>query len=372
MKDPRIDKLAENLINYSTELKKGENILIEVVGTDGLPLATQLIEKAYEAGGVPFITIKDQEINRHLISKADKKQLKMNASWELSRMKKMDAYIGIRAGSNISEMSGVPSEKMSLYMENFMSPVHSGQRVKHTKWCVMRYPNHSMAQLSSMPTEAFEELYFKVCNLDYSKMSTAMDNLASLMEKTDKVMIKGKGTNLEFSIKGLGAVKCDGKRNIPDGEVYSCPIRSSVNGKLTYNTPAVYQGVTFENISFEFKNGKIISATANNEQRLNSILDTDDGARYIGEFSLGVNPYILEPMKDTLFDEKIMGSFHFTPGRAYDECDNGNRSAIHWDLVCIQRPEYGGGEIWFDDRLIRKDGTFVIPELECLNPENLI
>jgi aminopeptidase len=202
-------------------------------------------------------------------------------------------------------------------------------------------------------------------------MSKAMDSLTTLLDRTDKVRIVGPGTDLSFSIKDIPSVKCCGLRNIPDGEVYSAPVRDSINGVITYNAPSVYQGTTFENVCFKFENGKIVEATSNNTERLNEILNTDEGARYIGEFAIGVNPYILKPMKDTLFDEKIAGSIHFTPGQAYKLADNGNKSAIHWDLVLIQRPDFGGGEIWFDDVLIRKDGIFVIEELEVLNPENL-
>lgn len=224
-----------------------------------------------------------------------------------------------------------------------------------------------------MSTDEFEDFYFKVCNLDYSKMDKAMDNLVSLMNKTDKVKIIGEGTNLEFSIKNIPAIKCAGIMNIPDGEVFTAPVRDSVNGVLSYNTPSLYSdGFTYENIKLEFKNGKIVNASSNDNERINKIFDTDEGARYIGEFAIGVNPYITKPMKDTLFDEKIMGSFHFTPGACYDEAPNGNKSTIHWDLVCIQTKEYGGGEMYFDDVLIRKDGVFVIDELKCLNPENLI
>lgn len=228
-----------------------------------------------------------------------------------------------------------------------------------------------MAQLANTSTEAFEDFYFDVCNLDYSKMDRAQDPLAELMRNTDKVRIVGPGTDLSFSIKNIGAEKCSGQKNIPDGEVYTAPVRDSVNGTIAYNTPTLYNGVTFENIKFRFENGKIVEATGSDTKRLNEILDADEGARYIGEFAIGFNPYILTPMKDILFDEKIAGSLHFTPGQAYDVTDNGNRSSIHWDLVLIQRPEYGGGEIYFDDRLIRKDGIFVIPELAALNPENL-
>ena len=371
MNDPRIEQLAKALINYSLELKPGEKILIENFGNE-VPLTRALIREAYKAGGVPFFSIKNNELLRVLLDECTEEQIKEMASFEIARMKEMQAYIGLRVSDNVSELGAVPSEKMKLYTQYYLKPLHSDTRVKKTKWCVMRYPNNSMAQLASMATEKFEDFYFKVCNLDYSKMSKAMDSLVKVMGNTDRVRITGKETDLSFSIKGLPSIKCDGKLNIPDGEVFSAPVKDSVNGFITYNTPAVYQGVTFENIRLEFKNGKIVQATANDTERINNIFDTDEGARYIGEFAIGVNPYIESPMKDTLFDEKIKGSIHFTPGNCYDECNNGNKSSIHWDLVFVQRPEYGGGELWFDDRLIRKDGTFVVEELKCLNPENLI
>lgn len=371
MKDPRIEQLAKNLINYSCSLKPGEKILIDNIGNE-VPLARELIREAYKAGGVPFLNIRNDELERVLLTECTVEQIKSMASYEAVRMNEMDAYIGLRKRDNISELGAVPSEKMKIYMEHYLHPVHHEIRVNKTKWVVLRYPDHSMAQLAGMATEMFEDLYFKVCNLDYSKMSKAMDSLVELMEETDKVSIVGKDTDLSFSIKPFTGIKCDGRRNIPDGEVYTAPVRDSVNGYITYNVPAVYQGYTFDNIRFEFKDGKIVKATANDTEKLNKILDIDDGARYIGEFSLGVNPYIDKPIRDTLFDEKINGSIHFTPGNCYEKCDNGNVSAIHWDLVYIQRPEYGGGEILFDDRVIRKDGRFVVKELECLNPENLV
>ena len=369
--DQRIRDLAKNLIGYSTNLQKGEKILIEMFD-DALPLTTALVEAVYKVGGIPFVTVKNNKILRQLLKGATIQQLEMIAEWEAARMKNMDAYLGIRAAENISELSDVPSEQIQLYQKHWSKVVHTDIRVPNTKWCVMRYPNNSMAQLSNTSLEAFEDFYFNVCNLDYEKMAKAMDPLIALMEKTDKVHIIGPGTDLTFSIKGIPTIKCSGNLNIPDGEVYTAPVKTSVNGHLTYNAPSMQGGVTYENVRFEFENGKIIKATANDTEKINKVLDTDEGARYIGEFALGVNPYITKPMKDTLFDEKIKGSFHFTPGNSYDNAFNENHSAIHWDLVCIQTPEYGGGEIWFDDRLIRKDGRFVIPELEGLNPENLL
>jgi len=370
MKDPRITLMAKNLLSYSVELKPEENILIEVFDS-GEELAAELIKEAYRIGGRPFLSIKKRGLMRELILGTDEEHMSQIASYEALRMKDMHAYLGIRGHYNSSDWSDISSNEIGLYQANWFKKVHSDIRVPDTKWCVMRYPNNSMAQMANMSTEQFEDFYFNICNMDYAKMSKAMNPLAELMNKTDKVRIKGVGTDLSFSIKGLPAIKCDGKSNIPDGEVYSAPVKNSVNGYITYNTPAEYQGYTYENVKLEFMNGKIVNATANDTVRINKVFDTDSGARYVGEFAIGINPYIVKPMKDTLFDEKIMGSFHFTPGNSYDDCANGNKSAIHWDLVCIQTPEFGGGEIWFDDVLIRKDGKFVISELEDLNPEKL-
>jgi len=368
--DTRTSTLAQNLIRYSTDLQPGEKILIEMFD-DALPLAQALIEEAYRAGAVPFLSLKNNRLQRKLLSGASEEQLQAIAGWESERMRSMQAYLGIRASDNISELSDVPAEKLKLYQQHWFKPVHSEIRVKNTKWCVLRWPNSSMAQLAGLSSEAFEDFYYNVCNLDYANMDRAMTPLVEIMEKTDRVRIVGPGTDLNFSIKGIPVVKCSGLRNIPDGEVYTAPVRDSVNGTLAYNTPSIYLGTTYENVRLTFENGRITNSTANLTERIIEVFNTDEGSRYVGEFALGVNPYISRPMKDTLFDEKIQGSFHFTPGNAYEEADNGNRSAIHWDLVCIQTPEWGGGEIWFDDKLIRKDGRFVISELTALNPENL-
>ncbi|MCL4515805.1 MAG: aminopeptidase [Firmicutes bacterium] len=371
MQDPRVPILAKNLVDYSVRLKPGEKVLIDCVGAI-TPLAPELIREAYKVGALPFVNVVDQELLRAVLLGAAREQMEAMAAFEVPRMKEMDAYIGIRANENADELSDVPPEKMDLYMKYYYQPVHFEERIPRTKWCVLRYPTPSMAQMANMSTEAFEDFYFKVCCLDYAKMSRAMDPLAALMAKTDRVRIVGPETDLHFSIKGIPVIKCDGDKNIPDGEVYTAPVRDSVNGVLAYNTEGEYNGMRFSNIRFEFKDGKIIRATANDTEKLNKLLDTDEGARHVGEFAIGVNPHIEKPMHDTLFDEKIRGSFHFTPGNAYDDAFNGNRSSIHWDLVVIQRKEYGGGEIWFDDRLVRKDGVFVVEELKGLNPENLV
>ena len=372
MKDKRIEKLANNLLTHSVNLQKRESILIEILGEEGMPLGIEIMKQAEKIGAKPEFNIINYEILREMLFNCSEEQLKLYAKHDMQRMQDMDAYIGIRASSNTAELNGISKENMELYNKYYTVPVHFEERVKNTKWCILRYPNKSMAQMSNMSTEEFEDFYFNVCTLDYEKMSRAMDNLVDLLNKTKTVHITGPETDLKFSVEGIPAEKYMGTFNIPDGEVATAPVKTSVNGYITYNTETRYNGILFNNIRFEFKDGKIIKATSNKTKELNEILDTDDGSRYIGEFAMGLNPYIEKPIGDTLFDEKIKGSFHFTPGDSLEESDNENRSAIHWDIVNIQTPEYGGGEIYFDDVLVRKDGRFVLKELENLNPENLI
>ena len=367
--DLRVKQLADVLVNYSCNVQKNEKVLINYEGECCKPLVKQLIKNIYARGGMPYVEMRDSSVTREILLGATEEQMDFLNEYQLMQMKGMDCYIAIRAGSNTSELSDVPSDKLNMYYRK-TQPVLD-YRVNETKWVVLRYPNESMAQLAGTSLESFEDFYFEVCTLDYAKMSKAMDSLVELMNRTDRVHIKGPGTDLTFSIKDIPAIKCAGEMNIPDGEVYTAPVRESINGVISYNTPSEEQGFTYENIRFEIKDGKIIKAAANDNERINQLLDTDEVARYFGEFAIGVNPYILNPMKDTLFDEKIAGSFHLTPGMAYEDAPNGNDSAVHWDLVMIQRPEYGGGEIYFDDVLIRKDGLFTLPELMCLNPENL-
>jgi len=364
MHDPRFDKLAKLLVEYSTRLKRNEKVLIESFDVpDEMTIA--LIRAARKAGAIPFVQIQRAQISRELALKASDGQLNLTARLELARMKKMDAYIALRGSNNITELSDVPVEQMQRVAKK-MRPVQD-QRVKKTKWVVLRWPTSSMAQLAAMSTEAFEDFYFEVCTLDYRKLQPGMKALKSLMENTDWVEIKGPDTDLRFSIKGIPAVICGGDRNIPDGEVFTCPVKDSAQGRITFNAPTIYQGVGFDGIRLAFRNGKIVEATSNQPKKLNKILDSDPGARYIGEFSLAFNPRVLQPMRDILFDEKIAGSFHLTPGQAYEEADNGNRSQVHWDMVSIQRPEYGGGEIYFDGKLIRRDGEFLPKQLRSLN-----
>jgi len=365
MHDARIDSLARQLVRYSTSLKKGEKILIDLHDVpESIGLA--LIREVRAAGGIPLIRVHQSRLTREMFKGAAEEQYRLIAKHLLAEMKDMDAYIAIRGSGNIAENSDVPAARMQLAMKH-MRPVLD-HRVKKTKWCVLRWPSPSMAQQAGMSTEAFEDFYFKACLLDYKALIPTMNALKKLMDKTDRVEITGPGTNLSFSIKDIPALTSGGNYNVPDGEVFTSPVRDSVEGFITYNAPTIYQGIPFDTIRLEFSKGKIIKAEAGAKtKQLNAILDSDEGARYIGEFALGFHPFIREPMRDILFDEKIAGSFHFTPGQAYEDADNGNRSQVHWDLVSIQRKDYGGGEIRFDGKLIRKDGVFLPAALAKLN-----
>ena len=365
MQDPRITELARQLVRYSTSLKKGEKVLIDLYDVPE-SIGIALVREARSVGASPVIKIHSSQITREMMRGATDEQYGIIAKHLLSEMKDMNAYIAIRGSNNIAENSDVPAERMKLAMGK-MRPVID-HRVKKTKWCVLRWPTASMAQQAGMSTEAFEDFYFQACLLNYKAYLPAANALKKLMDQTSDVHIKGPGTDLKFSIKDIPAIVCAGTCNIPDGEVFTAPVKNSVEGVISYNAPTIYQGIPFDGIKLTFSQGKIIKAeAAGKNKEINRILDSDPGARYIGEFALGFHPHIRHAMRDILFDEKICGSFHFTPGQAYEEADNGNRSQVHWDMVNIQRKDMGGGEMYFDGKLVRKDGMFLPKALQKLN-----
>ena len=335
MRDPRNARLAHLIVHHSTGLQPGEACLIEAFDVSDA-LVLDLVEAVQDAKAIPIVFLRSNAVIRSLVLGGTEAQFKLQAEVELAAMQRVQAYVGLRGAHNSSELSDVPGHALRSYAELVQQPVHFERRVQHTRWVVLRYPTPSMAQAANMSTEQFEEFFYRVCTVDYARMSEAIVPLRQRMERTDRVRLKGPGTDLAFSIKGIGAVPCEGRRNIPDGECYTAPVRDSVNGTIAFNTPSLYLGTTFDQLSFVFEGGRIVKAAGNPPERLQELLDTDEGARYVGEFSLGFHPFITAPMKDTLFDEKIAGSLHFTPGNAYPAADNGNRSTIHWDLVLIQ------------------------------------
>lgn len=363
-------KLAEQIASYSINVQKDEKVLITTQTIEDKEFFIFLIDEIEKRGGIPIVEVKDPVIGSILRENSTDKRIELIKKLNEFEVDTYDAFISIRYNVNDYETKNIPSEIQQKYARALLKS--SDIRVNERKWVLLNYPSDVDAHKAKMTTTEFKKFAFKVMSIDYRKMSKLVEPLKKLMDKTDKVRITGPNTDITFSIKKMGSIPCVGECNIPDGELYSAPVKKSVNGKITYNTPCPYQGNVFNNVSLEFKDGKIINATCDGDSKaLNKIFDTDEGARYVGEFSLGFNPMILHPMGDILFDEKILGSLHFTPGRAYKDCYNGNDSAIHWDMVLIQREEYGGGEIYFDDVLIRKDGKFVLDELKPLNFENV-
>jgi aminopeptidase len=371
MPDPRWEALADILINHSTRLAAGETLLVECFDLEDDALPRLLVRKAARLGAHPLVETKDTRIVRELVRHATEPQMRAMGQYELARMEGVQVYIGLRGARNINEMADVPSDRLGIYNALYLKPVHFDRRVKSTRWCVLRLPGPGMAQQAGMSTEAFEDFYFDVCNIDYPRLAKALRPLVERMEAARDVQITGPETDLRFSITGIPVVPCAGEMNIPDGEVFTAPVRDSIEGYIRFNTPTIYQGSSFDRVRLEFRGGRVVSAEcgSGDDNRLQALFNSDEGARFVGEWSIGCNPRILHPMRDILFDEKIAGSFHLTPGNAYDEADNGNRSKIHWDLVQIQRSEYGGGTISFDGVPIRVDGLFVPESLKALDPE---
>lgn len=367
MQDLRLQVLAKNLLEHSLIMNPGEKLMISAPAA-AKPLIRELLNLAYEKELLPFVRLYDEEVSRWVAHRSSEERQRIETGWDIAAIGDIDAYISVSAEENDAEFSGVSPEIMQ--MRSRVRKPWSDIVTNDKKWVLLGWPTIGQAQKARMPYAEFCDFIIDVSCIDYAQMGKHMQPLKELMERTDRVRIAGPGTDLSFSIKGIPSVICAGENNIPDGEIFTAPVRDSVEGTLLYNTPCPYHGKVYHKVSLEFSKGRIVRASAEqNSDALNAVLDTDEGARCIGEFALGVNPRITRAFGNILFDEKIAGSFHFTPGNAYEaEADNGNRSAIHWDMVCIQTPEYGGGEIWFDDVLVRKDGLFVPEELKPLNP----
>lgn len=367
-KDPRINQLAHRILKDSIKLCKGEKIYLEFEGVQTLPLMEEMIKETIALGGVPFYFFNDTSHHTALVHGAEAEQVLAFGRLHAEIMEKMDAYVVVRGYQNPYDGSVMTKEEQSVYNRCFMGPVHYDVRMKK-RWCVLRYPTNAAASLAKMSTSAFEDFYFKACLMDYNALGEAAKPLAELMNRTDKVRIIAPGTDLSFSIKGIPATICCGQRNLPDGEVFASPVKNSVNGSITFNTETQINGNVFSQIALRVEEGKVINAQAGggSTDKLLSTIYTDAGSCYFGEFAFGLNPFVTREICENLFDEKIAGSIHLALGNSIASSDNGNRSAIHWDLVQIQKREQGGGEIWFDDVLIRKDGKFIPAELAPLN-----
>lgn len=370
MEDPRVRKLARYVVTHALGVQKGDRVMVELRGRE-LDVARVFVEEVYAAGGLPVPRVEDPALRAAVYAQASDEHVAWLGADLLRTASDIDCFVFLDAPDNPSFWSDVPADRSAAYRRHVYQPVYLDLAANQRRWCVLRWPNDAMAQQARMTTTAYEDFYFGACLVDYPRMNEALKALKARMDRADEVHILGPGTDLRFSVKGIDIMIENGLRNIPDGEAATAPVRDSVNGVISYNIPSTYDGFTYRDVRLTFEKGRIVRAESNDSERMARLLDTDEGARYVGEFAFGVNPAITRPIGDILFDEKIAGSFHLTPGNCYDNADNGNHSAVHWDLVCSQRPEHGGGEIWVDGELIRKDGVFVPADLTPINPENL-
>jgi len=373
MRDERIDRLAELLITYSLKLKKGD--LFEINGSlPAKPLIKALQQKAHAIGAVPFVKLTDDEISRLFFGFIDSEHLEAakpaidaQLEWETKYWDHLTAHVDIGVDENDAELSAVDTRAMTYYRD--LRRELRDRIIDERRWVYLHWPTMADAQKAGMCYDDFFDFFLSAALVDYVQMGRDMRPLVELMEKTDMVHILGPGTDLTFSIKDIPVVPCNGELNIPDGEVYTAPVRDSANGTVQYNTPAMRYGKRFDNPRLVFRNGHIDEASCDGDVAgFNEMLNADEGARYLGEFAIGVNNAVTKSIGNTLYDEKIGGSFHLTPGCAYADAFNGNKSQLHLDIVCIQTKAFGGGEIWFDGKLIRKDGVFLLDSLKGLNP----
>lgn len=365
-------KYAKLIVEQVVCVKPGENVLIEITDVDD-GLALEMMRAVHAVAGRAFYHQMRDTLQSAWISGADNEAIQMQAQWDVQRMREMDVYISLRLNKNPYDMAEIPLERSKKYRTYYERPVHFQTRIPHTRWLATCEPNEAMAQSAGMATESFEKFYYECCCIDYARFAQRMQPLAERMKKADWVRIKGPDVDLSFRIRNKGVCVCRGTHNIPAGEVFTAPEIDSAEGYICYNTPTFFDNEQFEGVRLELRGGKIVSYSCRHgsQSHMDAIFATDEGARFIGEFAMGTNPFVDRVIGSILFDEKAAGSFHFTPGNSYESCGNGNISNIHWDMVYRMQPEYGGGEIWFDDTLIQKNGIFLPQDLQPLNPELL-
>jgi aminopeptidase len=362
-----MDAIADLIAGHSLKIKPGEKFLIDATDDcDDLIIAA--VKSAQKKGGLPFVLHQSSRVRRAWLMGITDEQL---ASWyeNMYRLRKeMDCILTIRSQNNGFELADVPLEAVRKFA-GMAIRLGKEARKPTLRTSLIRYPTDSFAQQCGMSTEACEEFFFNVCSMDYQVLHQEMEPLKAALDRANQVRILSPGTDISFSIEGLKCSISAGTWNIPDGETAMKIVRESVDGTIAYNIPSNHQGFVFRDIKLTFKKGQVVGIEANDAKRMEAILDTDVGARYIGEFAIGVNPYLRRPIIDTLFDEKMAGSLHFTPGGTDAE---GRESSVHWDIVLSHLSEYGGGEIYLDGKLWRKDGLFVDDALKRLNPDTLL
>ena len=356
MPDPRWEQLAEILIGYSTNIQADEKLLITMMETDTLPLTRAVYAEAVRKGALATVEFQSAYLERDLMLYGSARQLDWVPDLSAYGMEWADVYIGLRGNRNPHEFTGIPSATITAH-KKAMGQV-SAMRNEMTRWVLVRVPNESLAQQSELPLDEMLDFFFKATLRDWKEEARRYRELAQVFQKATSVRVTGKDTDLSFSTQGRLYEVADGHLNMPDGEVFTCPVDDSANGQIRFEFPGVYAGQRVPGIRLVFSEGRVIEAHADeNEELLHQLLHMDDGASRLGEFGVGVNFGIDRFCYDILYDEKIGGTIHLALGRAYKECRGVNQSALHWDIVKDLRRE---GNIYLDGRRVFEAGKFLV------------
>lgn len=365
----KYEKYADVLVNYSAQIQSGDNVYLTCKSLEALPLYREVRKEIIKQGGLPHEhLLHDSQIGAEgmdytWMKYASKEQLKSMSEAKMKEMENMDAYIRIGGPSNKNELSDINSEKPTIRQkatEDILT-----ERLKKD-WVVTAFPTDSLAQDAGMSTKEFENFVIdSVTELDYDELKEKNKKLLEVFDNTKEVNIKGENTDLTMSLEDRDGVPDNGKNNIPCGEVFYAPRKESLEGQIEFSYPAVESGNEVKGVKLQFKKGNVVDFSAEeNEEFLEKMLNTDQGAKRVGELGIGTNRMIDEYIKSTLFDEKIGGTIHLALGRAYEVCveneEKRNKSGIHWDIVKDLRPRAGGGKIIADGETVQKNGEWKV------------
>lgn len=339
----KLRNLAGVIVNYSLGLKKGENLVLKGHGFDTYPLVKEIYREAVKVGAHVDVRFGTNELGRIFMEEASDEQMKHLTSLDKQVAKSYDAMVQIVGYENRYELTDVDGDKLAARAVA-MKPL--GDILQETRWCLLYYPNAASAAVAQRSTEEWEDFVLDSCLLDWKKVEKLEERFIELLKKVSLVRVVGEETDLSVRIKGQKWRACCGRRNLPDGEVFTGPVRDDVNGVIRYNTPSHYSGHDFGWVKLWLEKGKVVKEESDNLAGLQEILATDKGARFFGEFAFGLNKNIKKPTKMILFDEKMEKSLHMALGKCYKECPNGNDSAIHWDLIF--RFKEAKAKIYFD------------------------
>ena len=367
MADPRVETVAKILVDYSVEVKPSQLVRISG-GPEGAPLILAVYQKVLERGAHPFLQVEPEEAEELFYTYAKDAQLDYVPPFMKEVIEQIDAGIGIWTDVNTKQLTNADPAKQSrrgVAMRPLRDRLLERAAKKELRWSGTVHPIQAFAQDAEMSLREFEDFVYEACLVHepdpinaWKKVSKEQQRLVDWLNKTKQIHVVGPDTDLKLEVTDRKWINCDGHENFPDGEIFTGPIEESLNGHIRYTYPACHFGREVEDVRLQFKDGKVIKATAaKNEEFLSKMLESDKGAKYVGEFAFGTNPGIQRFTKNTLFDEKIGGTIHMAVGTGYPESGSKNKSAIHWDMVCDLRD---GGEVRVDGTLFLKDGKILI------------